>query len=389
MKFSLRASILYSMSIHRYLDFVLMLLVTIFNFKYINVKLLIAMMAVGFVSVCTILYVGYPFDKFLQQFLLLTVSVLGCEIYFSRYVKDYLSVFMSYMKLANILSIVTYIQLSIYLVTGRDVFFWVLTTAENIRVHAWIAEPGWYAAFMTPAVSYIIYNKQYRKSNKRKSIAMVLSYLLSLSALAYFALLLIFAQWIYVRYKKIVKAATIIVVALVSVLFVYAGNSKFSHEDTSFDDTPVGAIVGKIQQSIVVLMYFEPRYFEMMNASTYATMTNLWVAINAPSRIVGTGLGTHEYNYNETYKDNGYYLYGLNKVDGYSLLTRLFSEFGILGLVVVFVTLISNYNSKSVVNRSLLIFFLSMFVRGGMYTGYGIVLFAFMYHYSGKQIAEQ
>lgn len=350
-----------------------------------------AMMAVGFVSVCTILYVGYPFDKFLQQFLLLTVSVLGYEIYFTRYVKDYLSVFMSYMKLANILSIVTYIQLSIYLVTGRDVFFWVLTTAENIRVHAWISEPGWYAAFMTPAISFIIYNKQYREANKWKSFSMILSYLLSLSALAYFALLLIFAQWIYVRYKKVVMTVAVSGVALLSVFLVYMNTGKFSQESSSFDNTPVGAIVGKIQQSFVVLMFFEPKYFEMMNASTYATMTNLWVAINAPSRIVGTGLGTHEYNYTETYRDNGYYLYGLNKLDAYSLFTRLLSEFGILGIVIVFVTMICNYNSKSMVNKSLLIYFLSMFVRGGMYTGYGIVLFAFMYYYSGKQkeIAEQ
>lgn len=385
MKISLRTNILYCMSIHRYLDFVLMLLVTLFNFKYINLKLLMAMLAVGFVSLCTIQYVGYPFDKFLQQFLLLSISVLGCEIYFKRYVKDYYSVFMSYMKLASVLSIVTYVQLFIYLLTGRDIFYWVLTTSEQIRVHAWIAEPGWYAAFMTPAISYIIYNKQYRKANKWKSIAMILSYLLSLSALAYFALLLIFIQLAYVKYKKIVRAIAISGVALLSVFFVYANTGKFTQNDYSFDDTPIGAIVGKIQQSFVVLMFFEPMYFERMNASTYATMTNLWVAINAPSRVIGTGLGTHEYNYTETYEDNGYYLYGLNMVDGYSLLTRLFSEFGIVGLVVVFVTLIGNYNSKSIVNKSLLIYFLSMFVRGGMYTGYGIVLFAFMYYYSGKR----
>lgn len=385
MKISLRKCILGAMSVHRYLDFVLILIVTLFNFKYVRIKLLLAIMAAGIVSVCTITYVGYPYDKFVQQFLLLSISIIGYDIFFRKYVRDVRDLFMLYMRFAKILTIVTFVQLVVYIITGRDIFFFTLTTSELIRVHAWLSEPGCYATFMTPAVAYVIYNKEYRKSNRISSWCILISYLLSLSAIAFFVLAIILFQWLYVRYKKVVNTVIAICILLVSTTMVsFSNKSNDTSEEYSFD-TPMGAIIGKIKQSFTVLRFFEPMYFERMNASTYATMTNLWVAVNAPSRIIGTGLGTHEYNYTTIYKNRDYYLYGLNKDDGYSLFTRLFSEFGILGVLIASFTLYRFYNVHDPINRAILMYFVSMLVRGGLYTMYGMLLFSFIYYYTGRK----
>lgn len=384
MKISLRTNILYCMSIHRYLDFVLMLLVTLFNFKYINLKLLMAMLAVGFVSMCSIAYVGYSYDKFIQQFVLLLFSILGYDIFIRKYIRDIRGLFMFYVGFAKILSIVSFVQLFVYLIAGRDIFFFTLSTAESIRVHAWLQEPGCYATFMTPAVAFILYEKKYRKNHRITSWCILISYLFSLSAIAYFTLLLIFVQWLYVKYKKIVRALVITGISMITVVFVCANAGTMSQDDTSFDDTLIGGISGKIKQSFVVLMFFEPKYFERMNSSTYATMTNLWVAVNAPSRIFGTGLGTHEYNYTSVYTNKSYHLYGLNKEDAYSLFTRIFSEFGIVGVLIAVFALYKFYDAHDSMSKAILMYYASMLIRGGLYTMYGTILFAFIYYYIGR-----
>ena len=89
--------------------------------------------------------------------------------------------------------------------------------------------------------------------------------------------------------------------------------------------------------------------------SSYATMVNVWVALNAPNRIMGTGLGTHELNYYREYKSD-YIFYGLNAQDGYSLLNRLYSEFGVLGLILCLWVIYRNYNLNNIINIS--VFFL-------------------------------
>jgi hypothetical protein len=124
--------------------------------------------------------------------------------------------------------------------------------------------------------------------------------------------------------------------------------------------------------------------YEDMNASTYALLVNKWVAANAPSRIFGTGLGTHEQSYKKLYNNNTYQLYGLNSEDGYSLYNRIFSEFGYVGLVSLFVFLIIFLNTKNIINLSVLFFIIAVIIRGGHYTLYGTVMFFYLYYLTSK-----
>lgn len=142
-------------------------------------------------------------------------------------------------------------------------------------------------------------------------------------------------------------------------------------------------ITERIDDSLKGINNLEPIYFERLNLSSYALISNLWVAINAPNRIYGTGLGTHEQNYLNTYKSD-YQYYGFNQKDGYSLFNRIFSEFGIIGLFVLFIFVFKWFNSRSFINICAFFLILSFILKGGHYVRYGLIFWTFMYYYSHK-----
>lgn len=387
-RFNLPKVVLWGLSIHRYLDFVIMAIIVMLNLRKINIKIIGALILVALASVCQISYVGYSFGKFIQQYVLLSITILGCDILFKSYVKDVEAFFMKYVSLVRLLAIIGLIQFIIYAITNVDILAFTAVTQISLRIRGWLAEPGWYAAFLTPAVAYYLYDREYRKKNKWYFRATMLSYLLSLSALAYFALFLMFIMYLY---NRMAKALRIIMMAVVicSVLWIVSLSAQVGRTYEYDNDDFMGTIEMKIVQSFSVFNFFKPEYFEKMNASTYATMTNLWVACNAPMRVIGTGLGTHELNYESEYRNTSYYLYGLNKEDAYSLFTRIFSEFGVVGVIALFLCLFLFHNRKSAINRAIFIYYMSMLIRGGSYTMYGIVLFAFMYYYTGCKKIEK
>ena len=76
--------------------------------------------------------------------------------------------------------------------------------------------------------------------------------------------------------------------------------------------------------------------------------------------------------------------YGLNKYDGYSLLIRLYSETGLIGLSLFFLFVGRNYNRNSLINSSIVFLIVSFMLRGGHYTLNGTVFFFFMYYWTRK-----
>ena len=77
---------------------------------------------------------------------------------------------------------------------------------------------------------------------------------------------------------------------------------------------------------------------ETLNASSYAFLANMYVAKSAPSRLLGTGLGTHPINYAKIYPKVVHDIDIWTKFnDAYSLSIRIFSELGIIGLLYLFI----------------------------------------------------
>lgn len=166
-------------------------------------------------------------------------------------------------------------------------------------------------------------------------------------------------------------------------LFLLGGN--FKRLEQSGEETAFSAIVMKLQDTYEGFIAMDPDVFETLNMSSYATMVNGVGSLNAPNRIMGTGLGTHELNYYREYKSD-YIFYGLNAQDGYSLLNRLYSEFGVLGLILCLWVIYRNYNLNNIINISVFFLILTLLIRGGHYVRYGFIFWAFLYYYSGSFI---
>jgi hypothetical protein len=218
--------------------------------------------------------------------------------------------------------------------------------------------------------------KNYWKQHKRRVIILVTALLLTFATIGYFVM---FFFLIYQYRKIILKYCYVLIVPIIIfVLFILNYSTESQGMDSSWK-----AMVAKTSESINAFSDFEPEYFEVLNLSSYALLTNLWVANEAPCRLTGTGLGTHEINYEMEYQSN-FFQYGLNQTDAYSLFTRLYSEFGVIGIFLVIYLLFKYRNTNNPINIAILIVFISYFIRGGHYFIYGVVFYAYLFYYTSS-----
>lgn len=362
------------------LTLLLFLCISIFHFKrfYPITKAAIILFTIGIVSFIQITRNSYEYDKFFQQILLISTYTI-CYIQFFQYHKENLhSLWDKFLKISYFICIVGLIQFIIFYFTLVDIF-------DNgfggygrfIRIHSFFQEAGNLATYLTPCVVYVISSPEYRKKKRKESYILVLTYLLTFTTIAYFIGLLI------IIYKLYTKCKWLKYVFLFPIIFLFIQFFESSQNKDYNNQNIINVMQLKFTQSIAAFENFSPYEFELLNASSYATLTNLWIAVNAPNRVIGTGLGTHEISYEKLYKSD-YRLYGLNKDDAYSLFTRIFSEFGFIGIILFVLYLIKFYKRNNMISLSLLFLFLSVGIRGGHYTLYGIIFFFFFYMYNAK-----
>ena len=126
---------------------------------------------------------------------------------------------------------------------------------------------------------------------------MILAIFLTFSTITFVVVgILLFYKYVYLRNKYACYSIFIILL----LLFLLGGN--FKRLEQSGEETAFSAIVMKLQDTYEGFIAMDPDVFETLNMSSYATMVNVWVALNAPNRIMGTGFGTHELNYYREYK---------------------------------------------------------------------------------------
>ena len=322
---------------------------------------------------------GYGLGKFFQQVILLCIVYIGYNqiLNYCRFSwKDW---FLKYIHLVYVLSCLGLLQFAVMISTGFDIFPYTFdgeATQNTIRLHAMLAEPGSFAAMATPAMAYVFLAKDYWVAHKWKGSVIILAYMLTLTTSAFVALLIVLflKACMWVRWLKPILAVTVICIFSWS-----AANVDVLMEENSRLPKQLQGIQLKIAQTLTVFENATPEDFELLNASSYATLTNYWIAFNAPHRLLGTGLGSHEQNYERLYQSN-YYLYGLNKDDGYSMFARLFSEFGWLGIILYAIYLYKCYNRDEIISLCLLVFFISYLIKGGHYTMYGVAFFHILYY---------
>ncbi len=331
----------------------------------------------GLYSMIAIATIGYEIGKFIQQFTLIAFYIISYATIFP-FLKGHLDeLFTKYLKIAIIIAFIGIIQWIVYILFHLDMFHFLYNRPVYsmgnifIRISSIMDEPGYLSIALTPCVVYFTSIKPYPINFKK--IAVVLTFILTFSAISYVVLGLSLLYSIAKKFKLIFLSLIVLIPLIIS----------YSNFISTNNESIFKGITERIDDSLKGINNLEPIYFERLNLSSYALISNLWVAINAPNRIYGTGLGTHEQNYLNTYKSD-YQYYGFNQKDGYSLFNRIFSEFGIIGLFVLFIFVFKWFNSRSFINICAFFLILSFILKGGHYVRYGLIFWTFMYYYSHK-----
>lgn len=336
-------------------------------------------------------FTGYQLGKMFQQLLLLLIVYFGYIQLFSNSEAKLEEWFGIYMKISYIVSILGLIQFAFKLLLDINIFPYTLdfrNTQNALRVHSILLEAGHLALFLMPAVSYIIISKYFFINNKIKCTLILLTALLTFSSSMYVGVIIALIYRFYDRIKRL-KIIFYIIGCILLYTVVTADYSESEYQE--------GASIKSASQKIIqtadafsVLMSPDssPEYFESFNLSTYALLSNFWVALNAPYRVIGTGLGTHEQNYVAKYNSN-YIHYGFNKEDGYSLFIRLLSEFGYIGILLYSLFVIKSYNKRNVLSICFLILIISALIKGGVYTLNCLALFHILYYQCSKYMIDE
>lgn len=324
------------------------------------------------------LWYDYPVSKTLQQISLIMLYFIAYSTFFKWGVHGFGGIWEKYLKVCFFFALIAWLQLFVYWGTGIDFLLWPGRNFTGdgmiLRVHAYFEEPAMYAAFLTPYVVYFLMEMDQLKQSRLKFAIVFISYLLTFSSIG---LVCLFIIVMYKLYHSRYKVLLLFLIALPILFFgakMLESNNTFSETDQSRSEQSIA----KISETITAFSNLSPGEFELLNASTYAIVSNAWVAMNAPNRMFGNGIGSHNHSY-ETLYTSDYILYGLNKADAFSLLTRIFSEFGVFGLAILLIFILTYANRQSSVNIASLFFFISCLIRGGHYTINGFFLFLFLF----------
>lgn len=351
---------------------------------FIPLKSFCFMAVIFMISVINISHNSYDYGKFIQQYTLLFIVIIGYSIFFSYNLYAIDSLFSKYLKIMYFICILGLIQFILCLLLQVDIFPFTLDgyiqkqPAHRImRIHSILAEAGNLGTLLTPAVAVIFNKRNFFIENKKLSIVILITFFLTLATISLVALALIINYWLYNKFKFLKYAYLFIIISIIPFLFTTMKNIEVTGEMNNQNFFTI--MQYKVVQSASALDSNEINDYESLNASSYAILANLWVAKNAPSRIIGTGLGTHPESYKRVYPETGHYLYGLNSQDGYSLLNRIFSEFGWIGLSIYVLFIIKNINTKNAINIACLFYIITILMRGGHYTMYGVIFFNFLF----------
>lgn len=374
----------------RYYELAILLLVTLLNIIILRRfeggwKILLMMLGLLIYSSITLAVYHYSPEKFVQQYLLLFFTLMFYHSFFHLNVPDLKALFRKYLYIAYIVALLGVIQAIVYYFSEINIFSFlygridVLVSPKILRITSIVDEPSYLSTLLTPAVAYyLLLDKTEPVDNKFRKYITYLCVFLTFSTITYFIVILI------LLYKYLIYKKSLVVKVLVSILII-GGIGSFTYLLSM--DVPgsqqglFSEISMKLRETTGAITDMEVDSFEDLNMSSYATLTNFWVALHAPGRIFGTGLGTHEQNYYSTYLSMSP-LYGTNAMEGYSLFNRILSEFGMIGIFSVILIFCLWYNKNSRINICVMFIILTFLIRGGHYTRYGTIFFFFLYYYS-------
>ena len=192
--------------------------------------------------------------------------------------------------------------------------------------------------------------------------------MLTFSPLVYIALTITGVNFLSRRFRHFRVPMLTIGIGLLAYIFITANEkTAFAAESSGIE----GIQMRLIDTYKVFETFSDPRTILEKNTSTAVLQSQLYSAWNAPSRWIGTGIGTNSQSFQ-------------NADDAYSLGIRIFSEMGIIGLFLYLWFVIRHFNGHNYLNICALSVIIAYFFRGGSYFSNGVIFFQFLYYYSSK-----
>jgi len=348
-----------------------------------NVAVIIGMIYILIISLITIFIYEYPLNKFIQQYLLIAVFLFGysCYVYTIRdRIPDIFNKFVYIMKIAAVFGIIQYI---IFYLSGVNIFKFIKpigwTEWSQFRITSFLpCEPAKFAALLTPVLAYYLFGFKLGQKILPKVILLTACFL-TFSFTTEIILFIMLLGMTFRYYKKLFYFIPICII----LLFVFYSFSNFRGKDNLLENSGQGSTAVTLYNTVTDFSLYNIEVLSQGNVSVYAITKNLWVALNSPSRMFGTGLGTHEFSHDRLII-NSYTLASLNREDAYSLGIRIFSEFGLLGFLVLIIFMFKYSNFSNIINLSVFFLLLSYILRGGNYVGNGTIYFFYLYYFTSK-----
>ncbi|MEW6469830.1 MAG: hypothetical protein AB1458_12955 [Bacteroidota bacterium] len=311
--------------------------------------------------------------------------------YVMQYYKlDPEKIFNYYLKGAVIVSYIGLFQFISYMVNFRPGYDyqWIFNKwglvegGFGIRLNSVFSEASQCGIMLGPACFVAVYNLIFRKKvflKRHESIALLTALVLTTSSTGYLGLFII-AILITINYGQIVNLifGVIMMIVLGNVLYNYIPEFK------SRVDTSIG-------------LWIEKDYsVTNVNSSSFVLYNNYHIAVeNFKSNfLTGTGLGSHQIAFDKYTLTKRKEILDIkfNKADGNSMLLRLMSETGLIGLVFIslFITRLyvrrNPYDGEDrlwIVSNAVLVIILLYLLRQGNYFLNGFPLFMWLYYYTG------
>jgi hypothetical protein len=377
---------------------IFLLLFPVFLLKFGLPKKIIGSIFILFVVGVLEIFLGNnTWPLFLKIFLgfVLSVSFYGYVLDYFKF--DTQKIFSFYIKGAIIVSYIGLFQFVFFYLsfTPGYNYSWLfnkwglISGGFGIRVNSIFSEPAQCAIVLGPACFVAIYNliprnKKYLLT-KFQSVLIILVTFLTTSSTGYIGLLFILLFLLY-NYGKISYFFLGVPFIILVSFLLYNNVPDFK----SRIDTSLGLWVDgdfRIQN---------------INSSSFIIYNNYHIAQEnfLSNPFTGTGLGSHPIAFDKYSLTNRSDIIDLqfNKADGNSLLIRLISETGILGVLFIFVFMRRFFVRRDpfnvdatfwIISNSVLIIIILFLLRQGNYFLNAFPLFMWIYYYARKNHLEQ
>ena len=361
-----------------------LLLVILFMYIVHNKKVIVDknfLLVISFVFVHGIINCFLKNDNF--KLLIIQIGTIGLSYITYSNIESQVSVkkiFDTYMLYSYIMSFIGFLEIiisffNIASLTNLPMVFMFTSYKDRVlgllpRISSLCSEPSFLGYFLAPAVYLILDNlfNQKKKIYISKSILnliVIIVYIFTFSSVAYIGLgvMLIFI-WLQKGINFLKVFLPIVAITFFYVIYFNVPFFKIRVDDSLF------VFLKKIDSNSVNLSSYT--LYNHFNITKKAFISNYGM---------GSGLGSYQIMFDKFTlgKWNGS---SLNRTDANSMMLRIITELGVIGIIGVVWFIKKNYSKKleyNLLSNSILVLFLMLLFRMGNYTHAGSIMYICLY----------